>query len=142
LSVLGEYFPLDGEEGARLTISGTPEFQEGDLVEAVGFPYLGGGSLRLDGIVARKIGHAPLPAPKRLSGDALISPMHDATRIRIEGTLARVKTSTNELVLEVQVGAWRLVSRLNTLASTARRGSRPAARWNSPGFTQLKEVKP
>jgi signal transduction histidine kinase len=114
-----EYFVLDGEEGARLTISGTPEFQEGDLVEAVGFPYLGGGSLRLDGIVARKIGHAPLPAPKRLSGDALISPMHDATRIRIEGTLARVKTSTNELVLEVQVGAWRLVSCLNTLASTA-----------------------
>lgn len=113
-----EYFLMDGEEGARLAFSGTSQFQVGEIVEAVGFPYLGGGSLRLDGIVARKTGQAPLPAPKRLSADGLISPMHDATRIRITGTLAGVKTSTNELVLEVQVGPWRLVSRLNAPGPT------------------------
>ncbi len=110
----GEYYLLDGEEGARLTLSDTTKFEVGDVVEAVGFPTMRGAKLYLRGAVARKIGHEPLAPPKRLADTELMRASHDATRICVEGVLAGLKTSTNDLTLEVQVGPWYLLAHLNT----------------------------
>lgn len=113
----GEYFLQDGEEGARVTLSDNTKFEVGDVVEVVGFPTLTGAKLYLRGAVARKLGHEPLPPAKRLNATEVMRTTHDATRICVEGVLAGLKLSTNELTLEVQVGPWYLLAHLKTNTS-------------------------
>jgi signal transduction histidine kinase len=113
-----DHFLMDGAEGLRFTVSDTLRFEVGDQVEVVGFPELASGRLSLRGAVARKTGEAPLPPPRRLTADELMAVTHDATRICVEATLAGVKNLTNNVLLELQTGPWRLIARINTQVAT------------------------
>ena len=106
-----DYFMMDGTDGVRF-VAGPSELKVGDLVEVAGFPELSAAAPVLRSAVARKTGHEPLPAPKRLTPDELVRPRHDATLVVVDGLLASVRQTQTNLVLEMQAGSWRFLARL------------------------------
>ena len=109
-----EYFMMDEGRGVRFITKSPVSLAAGDEVEVVGFPELfGSASPVLREAVARKTGHAALPAAKHLSPDGLINAEHDSTRVRLEGMLANVRTPPGHEVLEMQSGVRSFVARLN-----------------------------
>jgi signal transduction histidine kinase len=83
------------------------------MVEVVGFPELSGAAPVLRAAVARKTGHAGLPAPTKLAPDDLIVFGLDSTLVRVEGMLAGIRDTGTNLVLHMQSGSWRYLARLN-----------------------------
>ncbi len=110
----GEYFLMDGTNGLRFIPRQSLQLKAGDLVEAVGFPQLGGVSPALREAVARKTGHSPLPAGKKLSAGSLLSASQDATLVDIESQLVGLRFQGAEQVLELQAGLRTYLARLNT----------------------------
>jgi len=122
-----EYFLRDGANGFRVLTKDPLPLVEGDLVEAVGFPQLGGPSPVLLEAKARKIGSAPRPAPVPISVAELSGSHHDATLVRVEALLLSDAVRLGERVLELQAGPHHFLARLRTdgkPASPLRRGSR------------------
>jgi signal transduction histidine kinase len=109
----GEYYLMDGRDGLRFIPKEKVELQTGDLAEVVGFLDLGSPSPVLREAVARRSGHAPLPEPRTLPPNALLSRRYDATLVRVEGRLTGLRFGPAEEVLELQAGAQRFVARLN-----------------------------
>jgi signal transduction histidine kinase len=116
---LREYYAMDGQTGFRISVkqeTASPhgsEVRVGDLIEAVGFPKLGGPSLALMETQIRKTGTAPLPAPVPVSAEDLITPGHDSTRVQIQAELLR-DVQQEERILELQAGPYRFLARLNS----------------------------
>jgi signal transduction histidine kinase len=107
-------FMTDGTNGLRFQARAAHTLQPGDLVEVAGFPELSGPSPLLREAVARKTGHAGLPAAQALLPDNWLDARNDATRVSAEGLLVDRRTERNELVLELQTGLRTFVARLNT----------------------------
>jgi signal transduction histidine kinase len=106
-------FMTDGTNGLRFQPRAAHTLQPGDLVEVVGFPEFSGPSPLLREAVARKTGHAGLPAAQTLLPDNWLDARNDATRVSAEGLLVDRRTERNELVLELQAGLRTFVARLN-----------------------------
>jgi signal transduction histidine kinase len=122
-----EFFMMQDGRGLRLTMKEPSGLQAGDIAEVVGFPeLLGNGSPILREGVARKIGHAELPEPKKLRADDLLQTTNDSTRVKIDGVLAGVRTSGKEEILEMQNGVRTFAGRLSggNLAESLDVGSR------------------
>jgi signal transduction histidine kinase len=114
-----ENFMMDGTNGLRFLAQQPLGFQAGDMVEAVGFPELGGPAPVLSEAEARKTGHAALPEPKNLPLKDLIRAGNDSTLVRVRALLAGVRvTETNE-VLEMEAGSWRFLARLDEVPDSA-----------------------
>ena len=103
---------MDGTTGLRFQLAQAQPVDPGDEVEVVGLVELGGVSPLLRQAVVRKTGHAPLPAPRPLSLDALDEHV-DATLVCTEGILVDVKDYGAEEVLELQVGVKNFLARLS-----------------------------
>jgi len=116
---LREYYAVDGQTGFRISVrqetapSRESQVHVGDMIEAVGFPKLGGPSLALLETQIRKTGTVPLPAPVGVSADDLTAPGHDSTLVRIDADLLR-DVQQEERVLELQAGPYRFLARLNS----------------------------
>lgn len=110
------FFLTDGENGLRF-VTDTPleSIKAGDLVEVVGYQdVLSAAAPVLRGAVARKTGVAALPKPKFLSTNDLVKPVFDSRWVQVEGTLANVRQTGSDQVLEIHNGVWRFWARLNT----------------------------
>jgi signal transduction histidine kinase len=79
-------------------------------VEVVGFPELGGPSPLLREAVARKLGHAALPAPHKLTPQNLLGSEHDSTLVQVEALLVNV--ANDGMGIELQAGVRKFVARL------------------------------
>ena len=108
----GEYFIQDGKAGFRVFASDSPPLQTGDLVEAVGFPKLGGPSPFLQEAQIRKTGHDPLPKPERVSPNQLLAHGRDSTLVQVEASLIGDTFRNDEKVLELQSGPTRFLARV------------------------------
>jgi len=108
----GEYVLRDGEHGLRVRGAEPPGLGAGDLVEAVGFPELGGASPVLLEATTRRTGRGGLPAPRDLTEADLGDERHDAARVRVEARLIGEQTSLGEPVLELQAGRRPFLARL------------------------------
>lgn len=108
----GEFFLRDGDNSLRVRPREPFAPAAGALVEVVGFPRLGGPSPVLIEAVARRTGHAPLPAPRDLGEAELAEEKHDAARVRVEARLAGTQTRRGERVLELQAGRYPFLARL------------------------------
>ncbi len=113
-----EGFLLDGTNGFRLQANEPLAFQAGDLVEAVGFPRLGGPSLVVVEAQARRTGAAPLPPPVLVSVENLMERGRDATHVRMEARLLSDVVRERERVLELQAGVHHFLARLRSEAGT------------------------
>jgi signal transduction histidine kinase len=109
----GECFALDHNIGFRILTSDAVTLEAGDLVEAVGFPKLSGFAPVLQESKIRKIGHASLPAPIRLSASQLLDRQHDSMLIQVEAMLINNTIRPNSQILELQAGQTRFQARLN-----------------------------
>ena len=108
----GEYFLRDGDNSLRVHGTEPPGLGAGDLVEAVGFPQVGGPSPILLEAATRRTGRGALPAPRDLTEADLADERHDATRVRLEARLVGEQTSLGEHMLELQAGRRPFLARL------------------------------
>ena len=108
-------FLLDGKTGVRLLrATQSPALTAGDLVEAVGFPQLGGPSPVLREARLRTIGSAPVPVPVRLASDGLLDRSHDSTLVQIDATLLSDIDTRRGRTLELQAGPVHFLARLRS----------------------------
>jgi signal transduction histidine kinase len=110
----GEYFLVEGANGLRFVSQQRLDLAPGDLLEVVGFPELGGPSPVLREALARRTGHAPLPAPQSLSDTNLLSRRYDATLVNVEARLASVSSDRFDQILALQTGTRGFVARLDS----------------------------
>ena len=116
----------DGSVGIRIISRDNPALVPGDMVEAVGFPRLGGASPLLLESRIRKTGTAPLPAAVVVQPERLPDPRLDSTMIEIVATLLNDSVRNEERVLELQAGPIRfaaVVPRQNPVADRLVRDS-------------------
>lgn len=122
----GEYFLRDGDNSLRVHGTEPPGLGAGDLVEAVGFPQVGGASPILLEATTRRIGRDPLPAPLDLTETDLADEKNDAVRVRLEAHLIGEQIRLGERVLELQAGRRPFLARLRGDEASAGR-LRPGA---------------
>jgi signal transduction histidine kinase len=108
----GEFFLLDGQTGVRVQTAQKQMLQNGDLVEAVGFPHLGGPVPILQEAQVRKTGHAPRPAPVVVSSQDLLNPKHDSTLVQVEALVVSDALQMDQRVLELKAGALHFLATL------------------------------
>jgi signal transduction histidine kinase len=109
-----EYYMMDGKNGLRFILKKpAPGLAVGDLVEVVGFPGLRGASPRLQEAVARKIGHAALPAARELQPNDLIREDYDSTLVKVDGLLVSVRETPAGQALEMRSGIRTFMARLS-----------------------------
>jgi signal transduction histidine kinase len=105
------YYMTDDGFGLRFELVQPVTLEPGDEAEVVGLAELGGPSPVLREAIARKTGHAALPAPQPLALDGT-NTTYDSTRVWVEGTLVDYKNHGAEQVLELQVGVKNFMARL------------------------------
>jgi signal transduction histidine kinase len=94
----------DQTGGARVLESKTDDIREGDRVEVVGFPDLGGEALTLRESVLRKIGSGRPPEPIQLMMEGLIDGRLNCWLVRLEGIVLEQKILQGLRLLELQNG--------------------------------------
>jgi signal transduction histidine kinase len=105
-------FLTDEAHGLRVLPKDTPTFEDGDMVEAVGFPEVGNHPPLLREAIVRRIGRKPLPPAQLLATGSLVSSEYDGRRVRLQARLSSIEFSRQEHLLEMQSGARRFVCRL------------------------------
>lgn len=100
----GEHFMICGTNGVRFVSRAPAELGIGDVVEVVGIPELGGDAPVLREAVARKLGVAPLPEPRRLGAELAFSGGNDATRVVIQARLVGTRIVDGNEILDLQLG--------------------------------------
>lgn len=111
-ALAGECFVLDGDSGFRVRANDLTNLTSGDLIEAVGFPKLGGPSPVLQEARIRITGHAELPAPVQITSEGLLNRNRDSTLVRMQATLITDSIRQGERVLELQSGPSSFVARM------------------------------
>jgi len=100
----GEFFLLDGQTGMRVLAAQEQTLQNGDLVEAVGFPQLGGPAPILQEARVRKTGHAPRPEPVVVSSEDLLNHNHDSTLVQVQALVVSDALQMDRRILELKAG--------------------------------------
>ncbi len=133
----GKYFMADGKTGVQLlSKNSTP--QPGDLVEAVGFPQVGGSSLALQEAELHVTGHAALPEPVFLSPEHLLERQRHATLVCIEATLLEEGSIQDERVLQLLAGRHRFIARAPADGDRPPKPLRPGSRLALTGVYALR----
>ncbi|HTI98971.1 MAG TPA: PA14 domain-containing protein [Dongiaceae bacterium] len=107
-----EFYLQDGTNAVRVLTAGPAAVTAGDLVEAVGFPELGGALPVLREALLRQTGTAALPAPVPRSGEALFSKKNDGQLIAVTARLVGMSGSQSEKFLELQTDGREFGARL------------------------------
>ena len=121
-----QIFLNDENSGLRILPIQIVNLHPGAVVEAVGYPEIGGASPILREAVVRKLGTEPLPAPKKLGSDDLARLGLDATYVQIEAILLNRRMEPAGVVLEMQAGLRPFLARYHgnkTLLPSLRTGS-------------------
>ena len=105
------FLQADGT-GLRLLPIGKTDSRPGDLVEAVGYPDIGGMGLTLREVLLRKTGTAPLPAPKDAFESNLSRQNLNSTLVCMDGKLLGWHAEQGLPVLEMQSGSRLYMARL------------------------------
>lgn len=110
-TIPGEYFVIDGHAGFRVLADHPQSLTCGDLIEAVGFPTLGGPSPVLREAQIRKTGRAPLPPATLISPESLLDRDRDSTLVKVKALLISDTIHQNQRILELQSGPRHFVAR-------------------------------
>ncbi|HEX3627822.1 MAG TPA: ATP-binding protein [Verrucomicrobiae bacterium] len=107
-----QIFLMEGDSGLRIFPAGKTDASSGDLVEVVGYPYIGGAAPVLRDALLRKTGAGQLPAAMNLTDSELTQSGMDSTRVRVTGQLLGWHLEQGLPVLEMQWGAHLYFARL------------------------------
>jgi signal transduction histidine kinase len=105
-------FTVDEGMGLRVLAAETAKLRPGDLIEAVGYPEIGGPSPLLRQALVRKTGTALLPKPMPLAGPDLVRKGLDSTLVRVEGKLMAMHSEQDSSVLEIHSDGQFFVARV------------------------------
>lgn len=106
-------FLMDNGEGLRFIPQSPLPLTPGDIVDVVGFPdLLGAASPVLREAIVRKSAHSSLPPPINLAATNMISATHDATLVKVAGSLVNIHRSPPDTVLELQNGVRAFTARV------------------------------
>jgi signal transduction histidine kinase len=108
----GEFFLLDEQTGVRVLTAQKLTLQNGDVVEAVGLPHLGGPVPILQEAQVRKTGEAPRPPPVVVSSQDLLNHKHDSTLVQVKALVVSDALQMDRRVLELQAGALHFLATL------------------------------
>jgi len=122
---LNEYLVQDGLTGFRVQTESALQLTPGALVEAVGFPQLGGPSVVLLMASIRQTGMEPLPVPISISKQNLLDQKLDATVVRTEAMLLNDVDNQDGRVLELQAGPYHFLAKLKLRFNSPPQGSSP-----------------
>jgi signal transduction histidine kinase len=107
-----QVFLMHDGTGLRIFPAGAFDVVPGDMVDVVGYPYIGGTTPLLREALLRKTGAAPLPPPKIMAEKELTQGGLDSIRVRIEGKLLGWHVEGGLPVLEMQSGVHLFFARL------------------------------
>jgi signal transduction histidine kinase len=107
-----QFFLTHDGAGLQIFPTGKADVSAGDLVEAVGYPYIGGTAPLLSEALLRKTGTAALPPAKNLNESELMQAGLDSTRVVVQGRLLGSHIERGLPVLEMQSGAYLYFARL------------------------------
>lgn len=99
-----DYMLCEENKGFRITSHQSPSLVPGDLVDAVGFPRMGGPSPMLLEALVRKTGHAELPDPLKVSVTDIPNIDLDSTMVEIEAELLADTVTQGGRSLELRSG--------------------------------------
>jgi len=136
-----QVFLMEGGAGLRIAPSEKTALRPGDLVEAVGYPDIGGTVLLLREARLKKTGAAPLVPAKRVPVAELTDEGLDSTRVRVEGKLLGWHLEQGQPVLEMQSGAHLFLARLPA-GDAARLSLRAGSRLELDGIYLRQERNP
>ena len=105
----GQFFVQDSSSGVFVENLSPHQPAVGDLVELSGVSHPGAFAPIIGSPVWKKIGTAPLPAPKAVSIDSLEAGLEDSQRIQISGIVRRVSWENRMLVADLAVSRYRLL---------------------------------
>jgi signal transduction histidine kinase len=124
-----QVFLMHDGTGLRIFPASAADVVPGDMVDVVGYPYIGGTTPLLREALLRKTGAAPLPPPKIMAEKELMQGGLDSIRVRVEGKLLGWHIEGGLPVLEMQSGVHLFFARLASWDSSnlsLRTGSRLA----------------
>ena len=107
-----ESFLTDGTNGLRFVPQQGSKFKVGDTVEVVGFPELGGYSPLIQEAMVQRIAPGELPPAAQIGIPELLTGLHDATRVQVEGIVVNETVIQADQVLEFQTGQRIFAARL------------------------------
>jgi len=122
-------FLMHDGTGLQILPAARADVVPGDLVDVVGYPYIGGTTPLLRDALLRKTGVAPLPPPKIVAEKGLTENGLDSIWVRVEGKLLGWHFERGLPVLEMQSGTHLFFARLaspENLNFSLRTGSRLA----------------
>jgi hypothetical protein len=100
----GLFFVQDSTAGVFVNSSGAPPVL-GDVVQISGISHAGGYAPDIMSAKWKKLGTAPLPEARRISGERLASGAEDGQRVEVSGIVRWARpTDKTELQLEVAAG--------------------------------------
>ncbi len=112
-------FAQDENMGLRVLTTEVAKAAPGDIIEAVGYPELGGGAPLLRQARIRKVGVRTLPWPRVLGGAELLPAGMDSTAVQLEGNLIGVHWERGAAILELQSSGRLFFARVKPGTSTS-----------------------
>src|SRR6266567_9295760 len=111
----GMFFVQDSTGGVFVN-NQNPRPAVGDVVQVTGVSHAGGFAPDIMSPVWKKLGTAPLPEPKQVSVERLMSGAEDGNRVEVSGVVRFARKEGELLLLEVAAGGYRF--RAHPRAST------------------------
>jgi signal transduction histidine kinase len=104
----GEFFLQDSSSGVFVLNRIEPHPEPGDLVEVTGFSQKGAFAPTITNLTLAKLGTAPLPKPKRVPLEQLMSGLEDGQRVEVAGVVRAVVPNKANMDVELAAGGYRI----------------------------------
>jgi signal transduction histidine kinase len=103
----GRFFVQDSSGGVFVENISSVQPSPGDVITVSGVSYPGGYAPIISQPLWIKVGTAPLPAPKPVAIEQLMSGAEDGQRIEISGVVINAQTRDGQLVIQLASGGYR-----------------------------------
>lgn len=108
----GAFFIQDATAGIFVDSKGGAAPEAGDLVEVRGTAEPGAFAPIVGRPVWKRLGVAPLPAPRKVVMDQLMTGAEDGQRVEVSGWIHRIRSEVGDLFADVVAGGSRILLRL------------------------------
>jgi len=108
----GTYYAIRGTNGFRFESRSDSDFEEGDVVQVVGFLDLTGMSPLIQEARVRLLGHNDPPPPRELDAGGLLQEGNDAALVSLKATLVGIRDNGMEQEMQFQIGPRTFIARM------------------------------
>src|SRR5258706_4898992 len=137
----GKFFVQDATDGVFVNNTSSRQPSVGDVVQVSGVSHPGGYAPDITKPRWEKLGTAPLPKPRPVSAERLMSGAEDGQRVEVSGIVRSAQKNASKLVLELASSGYRFrafvpgtlkIDPDTLVGATVRVRGTPAASFNAP----------